>query len=206
MRYKTTFLIVFSIHKASRDYIVFPHLSPWHFGTPKWTAGNLWVEPGEDGRHLCRHKCVHASHDVPSHGSVPLPAGLGWGHEIRGEDHKAIQVIQIGRSVRLWYWTVLLALDCQLISFFLPLLLQCALSSLLSEHSFNVPEVRETIFRTGEEVTWSQGFKEGKCPKLKKSGSRHLCSGWLQYQLTSKFRKCSWDVQVDFSTQKHLNS
>lgn len=64
----------------------------WLCGTPKWAPGDVRAEPGENGKRICRHQRLHAPHDVPGHGRLPVHAGLGWSHELRGEDYSAIQV------------------------------------------------------------------------------------------------------------------
>lgn len=64
----------------------------WLSCTPQWAARNVWAQPGEDGSYICRHKCLHAAHDVSGHGGVPVHAGLGWRYELRREDRSTVQV------------------------------------------------------------------------------------------------------------------
>lgn len=65
---------------------------PWLSCTPDWAAGDMRAQPGEDGSCVRRHQRVHAAHDVSGHGRLSLHAGLGRSHELRREDHSAVQV------------------------------------------------------------------------------------------------------------------
>lgn len=60
--------------------------------TTQWAAGDLRVESGENGIHFRWDQRVHAPHDVPGHGGLPVHARVGRSREIRRENSATLQV------------------------------------------------------------------------------------------------------------------
>lgn len=123
-------------------------------GTPQRAPGDVRAEPGENGNRLCRHQRLHAAHDVPGHGRVSVHAGLGWSHELRGEDHSSVQV-KVSGSAPASTHTNTASRVC--------VLLQRSLPSLLSKCSIDVPEARPSVLGSGEDHARSQSSREGLC-------------------------------------------